>query len=159
MMELPRTMRRNIFWVIINRLTKSYFLAVRAKLYLEIIVKLYTVEIVKLHRIPKAIVLDRDLRFTSRFWHAFQSALSTRIKISIAFYPHIDGHTERIIATLEDMLKACALEWQGEWDNHLKLDEFAYNNSYYINIRMTPFEALYGRLCQSSSCWSDIADR
>ncbi|CAN6446957.1 unnamed protein product [Victoria cruziana] len=84
--------------------------------------------------------------------------MGTRIKMSSAFHPQTDGQTERTIATVEDMLRACILEWQGEWDEHLPLVEFAYNNSYHSSIGMTPFEALYGRPCRAPGYWSDIAD-
>ncbi|TYK05492.1 pol protein [Cucumis melo var. makuwa] len=43
------------------------------------------------------------------------------------------------------------------WDSNLHLMEFAYNNSYQATIGMTPFEALYGRCCGSSVCWSKVA--
>ena len=61
--------------------------------------------------------------------------------------------TERTIQTLEDMLRACVLEQQGIWDKYLPLIEFAYNNSPHASIGMAPYEALYGRKCQSPLCW------
>ncbi|CAN6462677.1 unnamed protein product [Victoria cruziana] len=160
-MGLPRTRRKHdAIWVIVDRLTKvAHFLAIRMTTPIKKLADLYINEIVRLHGVPKAIVSDRDPRFTSRFWRAFQNALGTKLKMSSAFHPQTDGQTERTIATLEDMLRACTLEWQGEWDNHLKLIEFAYNNSYHASIGMAPYEALYGRPCRAPSCWSDISDR
>ncbi|KAA0033811.1 ty3-gypsy retrotransposon protein [Cucumis melo var. makuwa] len=67
----------------------------------------------------------------------------------IAFHPQIDGQTERLYEILEDILQACVLEFLGNWDSHLHLMEFAYNNSYQATIGMAPFEALYGRCCRS----------
>ncbi|CAN6482268.1 unnamed protein product [Victoria cruziana] len=78
--------------------------------------------------------------------------------MSSAFHPQTDGQSERTILTIEDILRACILEWQGEWHRHLPLVEFTYNNSYHVNIKMTPFEALYGRPCRALKYWSDIAD-
>ncbi|GJY27654.1 putative reverse transcriptase domain-containing protein, partial [Tanacetum coccineum] len=55
-----------------------------------------------------------------------------------------DGQSERTIQTLEDMLRACALDFEKGWDKHLSLVEFSYNNSYHTSIKVAPFEALYG---------------
>ncbi|XP_074347457.1 uncharacterized protein LOC141686315 [Apium graveolens] len=70
-----------------------------------------------------------------------------------------DEHSERTIQTLEDILRACALEWIGDWDKNLYLVEFAYNNSWHVSIGMPPFEALYGRRCRASSCWDEVGER
>ncbi|GKA20594.1 putative nucleotidyltransferase, ribonuclease H [Tanacetum coccineum] len=56
------------------------------------------------------------------------------------FHPQTDGQSERTIQTLEDMLRACALEWTGSWDEYLCLVEFAYNNSWHASIKTAPFE-------------------
>nr|XP_027186374.1 uncharacterized protein LOC113784409 [Cicer arietinum] len=77
-----------------------------------------------------------------------------------SFHLHLtDGQTERTIQTLEDMLRACILEEGGNWDTHLPLVEFSYNNSYHASIGMTPYEALYGRKCRTPLCWSEIGDK
>ena len=65
------------------------------------------------------------------------------MKLSTAFHPQTDGQAEKTIHTLEDMLRACVLEFQGSWDDQLPLIEFAYNNSYNSSIEMAPFEALW----------------
>ena len=70
------------------------------------------------------------------------------------FYPQTDGRSERTIQVLEDMLRACVLNLKGSWEKHLPLVEFAYNNSYQASIQMAPYEALYGRPCQSPICWT-----
>ncbi|RVW37589.1 Transposon Ty3-I Gag-Pol polyprotein [Vitis vinifera] len=92
-------------------------------------------------------LFDRDPRFTSRFWHSLQKALGTKLSFSTAFHPQTDGQSERVIQVLEDLLRACALDLKGNWDDYLPLVEFAYNNSFQASIGMTPFEALYGRRC------------
>nr|GFC53589.1 transposon Ty3-I Gag-Pol polyprotein [Tanacetum cinerariifolium] len=92
-------------------------------------------EIVRLHGTPSAIVSDRDPRFASRFWKGLQKAWGTRLKFSTAFHPQTDGQTERTIQTLEDMLRSCALEWTGNWDDYICLVEFAYNNSWHASIK------------------------
>ena len=116
-------------------------------------------EIVRLHGVPISIVLDRDPRFTSRFWSSLQDAMGTRLHFSTAFHPQIDGQSKKTIQTLEDMVRACVIEFKGSWDTHLSLMEFAYNNSYQSSIGMAPFEALYGRKCRTPVCWDKVGDR
>ncbi|RVW98889.1 Transposon Ty3-I Gag-Pol polyprotein [Vitis vinifera] len=120
---------------------------------------LYVKEIVRMHGVPVSIVSDRDPRFTSRFWHSLQKALGTKLSFSTAFHPQTDGQSERVIQVLEDLLRACILDLQGNWDDHLPLVEFAYNNSFQASIGMAPFEALYGRKCRSPICWNDVGER
>ncbi|KAD5508046.1 hypothetical protein E3N88_15749 [Mikania micrantha] len=104
------------------------------------------------------IISDRDSRFTSRFWQTLQNALGTRLDLSTTYHPQTDGQSEMTIQTLEDMLRACVLDFGGSWDSHLPLVEFSYNNSYRSSIQCTPFEALYGRKCRSPVCWTEIGE-
>ena len=154
---LPQTQRRHdAVWVIVDRLTKTtHFLPVRMTYSLQRLAQLYVVEIVRLHGVPVSIVSDRDPRFTSRFWESLQAALGTELRFSTAFHPQTNGQSERTIRTLEDMLRACVIEFSGSWDDHLALIEFAYNNSYQASIGMAPYEALYGRPYRTPLCWSE----
>jgi len=79
--------------------------------------------------------------------------------MSTSHHPQTDGQTERIIQTLEDMLRACILEVGGSWNNHLPLIEFSYNNSYHSSIGIAPYEALYGRKCRTLLCWTEVGDK
>nr|GEY60777.1 hypothetical protein [Tanacetum cinerariifolium] len=90
-----------------------------------------------------------DGKFTSHFWKSLNKALGTRLDMSTAYHPETDGQSERTIQTLEDMLRACVLDFGKGWDKHLPLVEFSYNNSYHTSIKAAPFEALYGRKCRS----------
>ncbi|KAL0291142.1 UNVERIFIED_CONTAM: Transposon Tf2-12 polyprotein [Sesamum calycinum] len=152
---LPRTLRKHdAIWVIVDRLTKSaHFLPIRLGDSLDKLAELYVSEIVRLHGVPVSIVSDRDPRFTSRFWGSLQGALGTKLHFSTAFHPQTDGQSERTIQTLEDMMRACIMEFKGNWDDHLPLLEFAYNNSFHSSIGMAPYEALYGRRCRSPVRW------
>ena len=114
---------------------------------------MYVAEIVTLHGVPTSIVSDRDPRFTSHFWKSLQKAMGTKLHFSTAFHPQTDGQSERTIQTLEDMMQASVLEFKDNWDEHLPLMEFSYNNSYHSSIGMAPYEALYGRKCRSPICW------
>ncbi|GKA22969.1 putative reverse transcriptase domain-containing protein [Tanacetum coccineum] len=145
--KLPRTKSgHDTIWVIVDRLTKSaHFLAIREDYSMEKLARLYSDEIVARHGVPVSIISDRDGQFTSRFWQTLQKALGTRLDMSTAYHPQTDGQSERTIQTLEDMLRACVIDFGGSWDVHLPLAEFSYNNSYHSSIRCAPFEALYGR--------------
>nr|GFB01343.1 putative reverse transcriptase domain-containing protein [Tanacetum cinerariifolium] len=78
--------------------------------------------------------------------------------MSTAYHPETGGQSERTIQTLEDMLRACAIEFGKGWVNHLPLVEFSYNNSYHASIKAAPFEALYGRKCRSPVCWTEVGE-
>jgi len=78
--------------------------------------------------------------------------------MSTAYHPQTDGQSERTIQTLEDMLRECVIDFGNAWDTHLPLAEFSYNNSYHTNIKVAPFEALYGRKCRSPICWAELGD-
>ncbi|XP_075083496.1 uncharacterized protein LOC142167237 [Nicotiana tabacum] len=69
-----------------------------------------------------------------------------------------DGQVEQTIQTLEDMLRACVIDFKSSWDDHLPVIEFTYNNSYHASIQMAPFEALYGRRCRSPIRWFEIVE-
>ncbi|GJU73429.1 putative reverse transcriptase domain-containing protein [Tanacetum coccineum] len=107
--------------------------------------RLYINEIVARHGVPVPIISDRDGCFTSRFWQTLQKALGTRLDMGTSYHPQTDGQSERTIQTLNDMLRACVIDFGGNWDVHLLLAEFSYNNSYHSSIRCAPFKALYGR--------------
>nr|GEZ13905.1 putative reverse transcriptase domain-containing protein [Tanacetum cinerariifolium] len=110
------------------------------------------------HGIHISIISERDPRFASNFWRAFQKALGTRLDMSTAYHPGTDGQSERTIQTLEDMLRACVIGFGKVWERHLPLVEFSYNNSYHASIKAAPFEALYGRKCRSPVCWVEVGD-
>nr|GFC33000.1 retrotransposon protein, Ty3-gypsy subclass [Tanacetum cinerariifolium] len=158
---LPRTQRRHdAIWVVVDRLTKSaHFLPIRKDYSVSKLTETFQQEIVRLHGTPSAIVSDRDPRFTSRFWKGLQKAWGTRLKFSTVFHLQTDGQTERIIQTLEDMLRSCTLEWTGNWDDYICLVEFAYNNSWHASIKCAPFEMLYGRKCRAPICWDQVGER
>ncbi|KAL0544475.1 hypothetical protein IC582_019591 [Cucumis melo] len=159
--RLPRTLRGfTVIWVVVDRLTKSaHFVPGKSTYTASKWAQLYMYEIVRLHGVPVSIVSDRDARFTSKFWKGLQTAMGTRLDFSTAFHPQTDGQTERLNQVLEDMLRACALEFPGSWDSHLHLMEFAYNNSYQATIGMAPFEALYDKCCRSTVCWGEMGEQ
>ncbi|GJW71123.1 putative reverse transcriptase domain-containing protein [Tanacetum coccineum] len=145
--KLPKTSTgHDAIWVIVDHLTKSaHFIPIRGTE-------------VSRHGVPISIISDRDSHFTSRFWQSLQNALGTQLDMSTTCHPETDGQSERTIQTLEDMLRACVIDFVKGWDKHLPLVEFSYNNSYHASIKAAPFEALYGRKCRSPVCWTEVGD-
>ncbi|GJU64405.1 putative reverse transcriptase domain-containing protein [Tanacetum coccineum] len=158
--KLPRTQSGNdTIWVIVDQLTKSaHFLPMRENDPMDKLARLYLKEVVMRHGILVSIICDCDPRFTSKFWRSFQKAMGTRLDMSTAYNPKTDGQRERTIQTLEDMLRACVIDFRNGWERHLPLIEFSYNNSYHASIKDSPFEALYGPKCRSPVCWAKVGD-
>ncbi|GKC47249.1 putative reverse transcriptase domain-containing protein [Tanacetum coccineum] len=158
--KLPKSSQGyDIIWVILDRLMKSaIFLPIRETDPMEKLARMYLKEVVTRHGIPVSIICDHDGRFASNFWRSLQKALGTSLDMSTAYHPETDGQSERTIQTLEDMLRACVIDFGNGWVKHLPLVEFSYNNSYHASIKAAPFEALYGRKCRSPVCWAEVGE-
>nr|GEU46492.1 putative reverse transcriptase domain-containing protein [Tanacetum cinerariifolium] len=138
--KLPKSSQGyDTIWVIVDQLTKfAIFIPMRETDPMEKLVMMYLKE----------------------------KALGTSLDMIIAYHPQTDGQSERTIQTLEDMLRACVIEFGKGWVNHLPLVEFSYNNSYHASIKAAPFKELYGGKCcspvllgrsrRSSTPWSRI---
>ncbi|GJV26001.1 putative reverse transcriptase domain-containing protein [Tanacetum coccineum] len=85
---------------------------------MENLARMYLKEVVTRYGIPVSIICDRDPRFGSNFWRSLQKALGTNLDMSTAYHPQTDGQSERTIQTLEDMLRACVIDFGKVWDNH-----------------------------------------
>ncbi|GKA22398.1 putative reverse transcriptase domain-containing protein [Tanacetum coccineum] len=125
---------------------------------MEKLTRQYLKEVVSRHGVPVLIISHRDSKFSSYFWKSLNEALGIQLDMSTAYHPQTDGQSERTIQTLEDMLRACVMDFGKGWDRHLPLVEFSYNNSYHTSIKAAPFEALYGRKCRSPICWAEVGD-
>ncbi|GJT41831.1 putative reverse transcriptase domain-containing protein [Tanacetum coccineum] len=158
--KFPKTTTdQDTIWVIVDRLTKfAHFWPMKETNSMEKLTRQYLKEVVSRHEVPVSIISDRDSRFTSHIWQSLQEALGTRLDMSTAYHPQTDGQSERTIQMLEDMLRACVIDFGKGWDRHLPLVEFSYNNNYHTSIKVAPFEALYGRKCRSSICWAEVGD-
>src|SRR6266540_4006844 len=84
--------------------------------------------------------------------------LNLQLDFSSAYHPQTDGQAERVNQILEDMLRACVLTYGKDWEKSLSFAEFSYNNSYQASMQMAPFEALYGRKCQTPLMWSEVRE-
>ncbi|GKC23802.1 putative reverse transcriptase domain-containing protein [Tanacetum coccineum] len=99
-------------WVIVDHLTKSaHFLPMKETDKMERLMRLYLKEVVSKHGVSVLIISDQDSRFTSHFWQSPQKALGTRLNMTTAYHPQTEGQSERTIQTLEDMLRACVIDF------------------------------------------------
>jgi transposase InsO family protein len=147
-------------WVVVDRLTKAaHFILVKTTYNSTVLAELYMSRIVCLHGIPKKIISDRGTQFTSHFWQQLHEALGTHLKFSSTYHLQTNGQTERTNQILEDMLRACALQDKLGWDKRLPYAELSYNNSYQTSLKMSLFEALYGRNCRTPLHWDQLDER
>ena len=70
----------------------------------------------------------------------------------------MDGKAERTIQTLENMFRACVIDYRGSWDDHLRLIQFAYNNNNHSSIHMAPYALLYRHRCRYPICLFEIGE-
>ncbi|GJW76740.1 putative reverse transcriptase domain-containing protein [Tanacetum coccineum] len=131
--KLPKSSQGyDTIWVIVDRLTKSaIFVPMRETDPIKKLARMYLKEVVTRHGIPVSIICDRDLRFTSNFWRSLQKALGTNLDMCTVYHLQTDGQIERTIQTLEDMLRACAIDFG---------------------------KALYDRKCRSPICWAEVRE-
>eukprot|EP00253_Pinus_taeda_P012699 PITA_12699 len=158
---LPKTKRNNdSIMVVVDKLSKvAHFIPVQSTYKAVQIAHVFMQNIFRLHGLPKTIISDRDVKFTSAFWRALFAELGTQLNFSTAYHPQTDGQMERVNQIVEDMLRACVMQKPAQWEDYLHLVEFAYNNGYHTSIQMSPFEVLYGRKCRTPTNWSSPEDK
>jgi transposase InsO family protein len=160
-MGLPRTQSGyDSIWVIVDRLTKvAHFIPVKTTYSGPQLAELHMSMIVCLHGVSRKIVSERGSQFTSKFWESLHEASDTKLRFSSAYHPQTDGQTERVNQILEDMLRACALQYERSWDKSLSYAEFSYNDSYQESLNMAPFEMMYGHRCRTPLFWSEAGEQ
>jgi transposase InsO family protein len=121
--------------------------------------ELYVENILKLHGALRSIVSDRGPQFTAQFWKSLHASMGTELNYSTPFHPQTDGQMERVNQVLEDLLRACVLTYGSDWEKSLSYAKISYNSSYQASLKMAPFEALYGRKCQTPLMWSKVGER
>jgi hypothetical protein len=146
--------------VIVERLTKvDHFIPIKTAYSRSQLAELYMSRIVCLHGVLKKIVSDRGTKFTLKFWERLHETLDTQLRFSSAYHPQTDGHNKRVNQILEDMLRACALQYGRSWDKSLAYAEFSYNNNYQESLKTALFEMLYGQRCQTLLFWNETGER
>jgi hypothetical protein len=150
--RLPRTSKQHdSIMVVVDKLTKAaHFIPLKTTHRATDVADIFLKEVARLHGIPKTIVSDRDLKFTSNFWKGLYKGFRTNLNCSTAYHPESDGQTERVNRVIEDMLRIYVMDKPSRWEDYLHLVEFIYNNGYHASLKMSPFEALYGRKCNTS---------
>jgi hypothetical protein len=145
--KLPRTYKNHdSIMVVVDKLTKvAHFIPVKFTHKTTNLADVYMREIARLHGIPKTIVSDRDLKFTSKFWKGLFNGFETNLNFSTTYHLESDGQTERVNQVIEDMLRMYVMDKPSKWEDYLHLVEFSYNNGYQTSLKMSSFEALYGR--------------
>jgi hypothetical protein len=144
----------------VDLLTKAaHFIPVKTSYNSAVLAELYMSRIVCLHGVPKKIVTDRGTQFTSHFWKQLHEALGTHLNFSSAYHPQTDGQIERTNQILEDMLRAYALQDKSGWDKRLPYAEFSYNNNHQASLKLSPFQALYGRNCRTPLHWDQPGEK
>jgi hypothetical protein len=159
--KLPRTNKqRDSIMVVVDKLTKdAHFILVKITHKPMKIANVYMREIDRLHGIPKKFFSDRDPKFTSKFWKGLFNGFGTNLNFSTAYHPESDGKTEMVNQVIEDMLRMYVMDKPSKWEDYLHLVEFSYNNGYQEYLKMSPFEALYGRKCNTPVSWDNQTDR
>ncbi|GJY92193.1 putative reverse transcriptase domain-containing protein [Tanacetum coccineum] len=114
---------------------------------LEKLTRQYLKEVVSKHRVPVSIISDRDGKFTSHFWKSLHKALGTRLDMSTAYHPETDGQSERTIQTLEDMLRACVLDF-GKVQIKSHIQAARDRQKSYADVRRKPLEFQVGDIGQ-----------
>jgi transposase InsO family protein len=146
--------------VVIDKLSKSaHFIPVKSTFKAINIAKIFMKEIFTLHGIPKMVISDRDVKFTSSFWKELFAGLNTNLNFSTSYHPQTDGQTERTNQVIKDMLRMYVRTKPNKWEDYLHLVEFEYNNGYQTSAKFNPFEILYGRKRTTPISWDNPTDR
>jgi hypothetical protein len=90
------------------------------------------------------IISDWGSQFVACFWKQLHASLGTHLIHSPSYHLKTNDQTEQVNQILEDMLRACVMEYPGSWDKNVLWAEFSYNNRYQESLKMAPFEVLYG---------------
>jgi hypothetical protein len=148
---LPRMNKQHdSIMVVVEKLTKAaHFVPMKTTHTMANIAEIFMKEISRLHGIPRKIVSDRDTKFTSKLWKGLFKGFGTNINFITTYHPQTDGKIERVNRIIKDMLRMYVMDKPSKWEDYLHLIEFAYNNGYQASFRMSPFEALYGRKCNT----------
>ena len=146
--------------VVVDKLSKaSHFIHVKSTYMVVNIADIFMKEVFRLHGIPKIIISNRDVKFTRNFRKVLFKSLDTMLNFITAYHPQMDCQTKWVNQVLEDMLRMYVMDQPSKWEEYLHLVEFSYNNNYQASTKMSPFEILYGRKCNTPISWSNHVDR
>jgi hypothetical protein len=147
MVSLPPSRGFNAIMVVMDRFSKmAHFIPTKDEATAQETSRLFFTHVFKHHGLPKDIVLDRDPKFTSKFWRAlWGQRMGSKLKMSTSFRPQTDGQTERVNLVIQQFLKNYVATDQQNWVDHLELAEFCYSNSEHFATGSTLFQMVTGK--------------
>ena len=134
----------------------AHFILVKTTYLASEVGQVFIREIMRLHGVTMKTVPNMDAKFTSKFWKELFAGLGTKLAFNTTYHLQTDGKTKRVSRILEDMLRMYVMHQKRRWEEYLPLVEFSYNNGYHESLRMSLFEALYGKSCNTPTNWSDL---
>lgn len=141
---LPSSHGKNVIFVVVDRFSKyAHFLALSHPYTAVSVAKLFFDNIFKLHGLPKTIVSNRDVTFTSSFWKELFTLHGTKLCFSSSYHPQSDGQTEAVNRVLEMYLCCFTYDYPKKWIDWLAWAD--YNTSFHSSLKTSPFEVVYGR--------------
>jgi hypothetical protein len=108
--------------------------------------------------VPKEIVSGRDPKFTSNLWKCLFKGFGTNLNLNTTYHPELDGKIERTNIIIGDMLRMYVMEQPSKWEDYIHLADFSYNNGYQSSLKLSPFESLHGRKCNTPTSWDNAVD-
>jgi hypothetical protein len=145
--RLPLSNGHLVILVVVDRLSKyNHFISLAHPYTASKVAQLFVAHIIKLHGMPTSIVSNHDHAFTSAFWRELFRLQGTTLKMSTSYHPQADGQTKVVNKSLENYLRCFAHDRPKQWLSWLPWAEYWYNTNGQGSIKMTPFEAVYGRL-------------
>jgi hypothetical protein len=143
----------------VDKLTKAtHFILVKTTHKATNIEKIYMKEVSRLLGVPKEIVSDRDPKFTSNFQRVC-SKIWDEFKFQYNISPRVRWENIEDQNNIEEMLRMYVMDQPSKWEDYIHLVKFSYNNGYQASLKMSPFEELYGRKCNTPVSWDNPADR
>jgi hypothetical protein len=143
---LPLSENKDMILVVVDRFTKyAHFISMKHPITAKTMAKAFSEHIFKLYGLPTVMVTDRDRIFTSALWQDLFKSLGVKLHFSTSYHSQTDGQTERVNQCLENYLRNMAFLQPKKWHHWLALAEWWYNTSFHTSLKMSPFQALYGR--------------
>jgi hypothetical protein len=145
--NMPRIVKQyDSIMVVVEKMNKAtHFIPVKTTHKATNIADIYMREFFWLHGVPKEMVSERDPKFISNFWKGLFKGFGTNLNISTTYHPESNGKTKRTNRIIEDMLRMYVMDQPSKWEDFIHLVEFSYNNWYHASLKMSLFEALYGK--------------
>ena len=143
---LPRTKHgHDSIFVVVDRFSKmAHFIPCHRTDDASHVATLFFREIVRLHGLPRSIVSDRDVKFTSYLWKSLMAKLGIKLKFSTASHPQTDGQTEVVNRSLSTLLRLLVKKNLKDWEECIPHAEFAYNRARHFTMGKSPFMIVYG---------------